>query len=253
MFLATIVANTVAGVTDCVNNSINSGVTTLNGVNNLIENNSSCPGASVTVDPQLGLLGDNGGDAQTHALLPGSPAIDAGSCDDTISDQRGFSRPVDLAAIPNTDDGCDIGAYEVGPQLTLSKMVTPTMPNPGNTITYIIVISNNSIAEATNALVSDTLPVGLDFVGPIVLNPEGAGIVGDLGTLPTLAYNLTITAGKQITLTFPVTVDTDLAGGQVITNTAAVTSVEVSISVIGEIPITIANNNEAYLPLILKQ
>jgi CSLREA domain-containing protein len=57
-------------------------------------------------DPQLGPLADNGGDTQTHALLPGSPAIDAipeASC--TLStDQRGVSRPQGPA--------CDIGAYE---------------------------------------------------------------------------------------------------------------------------------------------
>jgi hypothetical protein len=33
----------------------------------------------VTNNPQLGPLADNGGRTQTHALLPGSPAIDAGS------------------------------------------------------------------------------------------------------------------------------------------------------------------------------
>ena len=57
------------------------------------------------VDPKLGPLLDNGGPAKTHAILSGSPAIDAG--DDTncpASDQRGTSRPQGAA--------CDIGAYE---------------------------------------------------------------------------------------------------------------------------------------------
>src|SRR5262249_58020029 len=31
------------------------------------------------IDPKLGPLQDNGGPTKTHALLPGSPAIDAGS------------------------------------------------------------------------------------------------------------------------------------------------------------------------------
>ena len=55
----------------------------------------------------LGPLADNGGPTQTHALLPGSQAIDASSiviCP-TI-DQRGFPRPVGAE--------CDIGAYEAG-------------------------------------------------------------------------------------------------------------------------------------------
>jgi hypothetical protein len=60
----------------------------------------------ITDDPKLGPLAANGGFTQTHALLPGSSAIDAGgvnsSCEAT--DQRGVSRPQGAA--------CDIGAYE---------------------------------------------------------------------------------------------------------------------------------------------
>lgn len=64
--------------------------------------------------PQLAALQDNGGYTPTHALLAGSPAIDAGNpaapgssntaCEAT--DQRGSLRPIGLA--------CDIGAYESG-------------------------------------------------------------------------------------------------------------------------------------------
>jgi hypothetical protein len=70
------------------------------------------------LDPQLGPLSDNRGNSLTHALLPGSPAIDNGNpaspgsgeyaCEPT--DQRGFIRPGD-----GNEDGsaqCDIGAFE---------------------------------------------------------------------------------------------------------------------------------------------
>jgi hypothetical protein len=56
-------------------------------------------------EPQIGPLADNGGPTLTHALLPGSPAIDAGdeaTC--PAVDQRGVARPQGAA--------CDIGAYE---------------------------------------------------------------------------------------------------------------------------------------------
>ena len=36
------------------------------------------PGDQINTDPTLGPLQDNGGPTFTHALLPGSPAIDAG-------------------------------------------------------------------------------------------------------------------------------------------------------------------------------
>jgi CSLREA domain-containing protein len=64
-------------------------------------------------NPGLGPLADNGGPTRTHALLPGSPAIDAGNNAFVVSppfsgppftDQRGFAR------INNTT--VDIGAFE---------------------------------------------------------------------------------------------------------------------------------------------
>jgi hypothetical protein len=62
------------------------------------------------VDPMLGPLTDNGGPTQTHALLPGSPAIDAGDPDIADApqwDQRG-------GGFPRIVNGrIDIGAYEV--------------------------------------------------------------------------------------------------------------------------------------------
>ena len=60
-------------------------------------------GNLIGVDPLLGPLADNGGLTPTHALLAGSPAIDAaGAC--TGTDQRGVPRP--------QGEACDIGAFE---------------------------------------------------------------------------------------------------------------------------------------------
>ncbi len=66
------------------------------------------PAAGVQVSDILDTtLQNNGGDTDTHALVSGSPAIDAvpaGVCT-TATDQRGVSRP------QGTD--CDIGAFEL--------------------------------------------------------------------------------------------------------------------------------------------
>jgi hypothetical protein len=64
---------------------------------------------------ELGELADNGGPTMTHALLPGSVAIDViplAECVDAdgeplTTDQRGEPRPV--------GDACDVGAFEVQP------------------------------------------------------------------------------------------------------------------------------------------
>jgi len=85
---------------------------------NLVQDTAGCTIAGDTTgniigqDPLLGALTNNGGATQTHSLLPGSPAIDAGNpaapgnggnaCE--ASDQRGVARPQGTR--------CDIGAYE---------------------------------------------------------------------------------------------------------------------------------------------
>ncbi|MCU0782172.1 MAG: hypothetical protein MUF04_13885, partial [Akkermansiaceae bacterium] len=56
------------------------------------------------IDPMLGGLADNGGATPTHALLPGSPAIDIGNDLYEGTDQRGLPRK----SGPNVD----IGAFE---------------------------------------------------------------------------------------------------------------------------------------------
>ncbi|HET6771285.1 MAG TPA: choice-of-anchor Q domain-containing protein [Actinomycetota bacterium] len=80
-----------------------SGTVTSQG-NNLIQSVTS--GCAVTTttsditgqDPKLGPLADNGGPTMTHALLSGSPAIDAGGPGGPATDQRGVPRNPDIGA-----------------------------------------------------------------------------------------------------------------------------------------------------------
>lgn len=69
------------------------------------------------IDPLLGPLQYNGGSTLSHALLPGSPALDHGESSSSTSDQRHFHRPVDLPDVVNANggDGADIGALESAP------------------------------------------------------------------------------------------------------------------------------------------
>ena len=54
----------------------------------------------VGLDPRLGPLADNGGPTRTHALLDGSPAVDAGEDVGLKTDQRGMRRtnPPDIGS-----------------------------------------------------------------------------------------------------------------------------------------------------------
>jgi CSLREA domain-containing protein len=73
------------------------------------------PTDKFNTNPALAPLADNGGPTQTHALLFGSAALDAGHSSGSTTDQRGagFPRPVDLTINnANGGDGADIGAFE---------------------------------------------------------------------------------------------------------------------------------------------
>ena len=79
---------------------------TFNGNVNNLDDDGSCAGFTQVDDPLIGPLADNGGPTLTHALLPDSPALDAGDnalC--SATDQRGVARP--------QNDVCDIGAFEL--------------------------------------------------------------------------------------------------------------------------------------------
>lgn len=102
---STIVANNAtAGSFDDL-----SGTAEVIGANNLVRVATiPVPPDTLTDDPLLAGLGFNGGPTPTHALLPGSPAIDRGNNDANLAtDQRGagFARVAGA--------GADIGAFEV--------------------------------------------------------------------------------------------------------------------------------------------
>jgi hypothetical protein len=84
------------------------------------------PGDQINTDPMLGPLQDNGGPAFTHALLPGSPAINAGDPNFTPPpsfDQRGTGYPRVV------NGRIDIGSFEVQPRASPTPRPRPT-PHP---------------------------------------------------------------------------------------------------------------------------
>jgi uncharacterized repeat protein (TIGR01451 family) len=194
--LNTVVANSTAGG-DC------SGTITNNGNN--LDTDGTCP-FGLTAPPLLGPLANNGGPTQTHALLPGSPAIDAGTnlgC--PAIDQRGIARPFD-------GDGdsiatCDIGAYEVGlpfPLLTVVKSaltiedpisgMTDPKAIPGATERYQVQITNfgPGVADNDSLIITDSIPANtalriLDFDGG---NPGPVAFV-DGSPVSGLTYTFT--------------------------------------------------------------
>lgn len=134
---------------------------------NLIETTTGCTitGDTVTnitgIDPNLDVLSGNGGGTQTHPLLAGSPAINAGNpvgCRDAsgallTTDQRAFLRNGD----------CDLGAFEANSpgSATATPTLTPTATNtfpPTNTATPTATPMSTSTSTQTPLATSTSTP-----------------------------------------------------------------------------------------------
>ena len=136
------------------------GVSLVRGSNNLIGNGNSgglrdgVNGNIVGVaNPLIAPLGDYGGFTKTMPLLPGSPAIDAGTATRAPSlDQRGLRR---VGAV-------DIGAFESqGFTFTLEKGSTPQLTGIGKAFRNPLAVSvraNNKVEPVDGGIVSFSLP-----------------------------------------------------------------------------------------------
>ena len=133
---------------------------------------------------------------------------------------------VQFESLENTNKPQLVVQHVSEPRLSINKSSNSDSVLPGGTITYTIVVSNDGNTNATGAILSDTLPVDTNFVtGSITLDPPGVGAKGI--SPPTLASNLTLAAGQQLTVTFVVTASTVVSPTTIFTNTAAITSSEV--------------------------
>jgi CSLREA domain-containing protein len=204
-------ANDIAGTLDASSSFNLIGTGGSGGLSNGVNNN-----LVAIAQPLLGPLANNGGPTQTHALLPGSPAIDAAnncvlndSCSPTLgsaltTDQRGagFSRAID-----GNGDGAptvDIGAYEVQ-----SILVTTLADSGAGSLRQALIDSNtNAASEAINfqagltgtitlstALPELVSPMGINGPGPSQLTVQRSTAIGT----PNFRI-FKITSGKTVTI-----------------------------------------------------
>jgi hypothetical protein len=105
------------------------------------------PGDQINTDPLLGPLQNNGGRTFTHALLPGSPAVDAGDSAFTpppYYDQRGAG----FWRVRNSR--IDVGSFELQAGATPTPTATLTAsPTPTSTATATITPGSTPTATRT--------------------------------------------------------------------------------------------------------
>ena len=132
------------------------------------------------VDPLLSALGDYGGETLSHALLPGSPAIDAiangtnGCGSDIDEDQRAISRP--------QNSSCDVGAFE-------SQGFTLTASGGSNQTAYI----DTAFAEPLTVTVTAVNAVEPLAGGAISFSAPGSGV-----SLATPSFTTTLDSSGAV-------------------------------------------------------
>ncbi|MCB9098626.1 MAG: tandem-95 repeat protein [Anaerolineales bacterium] len=114
------------------------------------------------------------------------------------------------------------------PSLEVSQTVDDATADPGQLLTYQVVVNNGTLITQTNMVISDTLPSELTLAGPVNLVGGSGTTAQDSGDLPTMVENLNLLPGQVVTVTFPVTVSINASGNLSLVNTVAVTSSEVS-------------------------
>jgi hypothetical protein len=167
-------------------------------------NNDQVGGLAAPIDQLLGPLANNGGQTQTHALLPNSPALDAGnncvvdnSCSPAVgqsltTDHRGagFARAAD-SADANATQTVDIGAFE----------------------------AQASLEDITNEATAEDTPLSFSFnIGDAALVTSVTASSGNPAVVPNDPANLNVT-GSGSTRTLNITPGANQAGLAVITVT----------------------------------
>jgi hypothetical protein len=141
------------------------------------------------LDPVLGPLQDNGGPTFTMAILPGSPALDAG--DNTgapDTDQRGLTRVV--AGV------IDIGAFEaqIG-DVTQFAIIAPSSVNSGDFFD-VIVIAQDAYGHTVTGY-TGTITFSTDDPDPgVVLPPDYTFQFGDNGVAVFSGQTSLVTPGN---------------------------------------------------------
>ena len=191
----------------------------VNGVNNDLVGTAAAP-----INPLLGPLTNNGGATFTLALLPGSPALDAG--DDTLTgtDQRGFPR--------KSGQHVDIGAYELNTASLgySAPSVTPAACTVSNAAPGLFSATFNFSVNPNGLNTTATIEYGVTTSygasAPAVSAGYGTNAVATNVTVSGLApgftghYRVTATSPAGITTgadqTFTTTAPGDLNGDGVV-------------------------------------
>ncbi|MFH1170933.1 MAG: hypothetical protein V1778_00105 [bacterium] len=154
--------------------------------------------------------------------------IAAGTFDNVATAKADATNPV-TARAPLEVRIPIVAAGVAAPTLALSKTAKPTTANPGETITYVIKISNSGNASANDVRLTDTLPANFTYK--------------DTGSAKRVFMIGAILAGETRTITYQVVIDQSVKAGKH-TNTVIATAQDLD-------PITAKATVDVRVPKVL--
>ncbi len=145
------------------------------------------------MNPKLGPLQNNGGPAQTMALLPGSPALDRGGPSTvldamTSTDECGTPRVVAQSFVvpPSGGDGRDIGSYELPAQTVPTVLTVNTLTEPAATQPPGVLTLRQAIQAADGLVSLSSLPAAQVSLGSAYLYEIQFSVAGTVALTTAL-------------------------------------------------------------------
>jgi CSLREA domain-containing protein len=176
----------------------------------------------------LQALANNGGPTPTHALGATSVAIDKGQSSLALTDQRGETRPCDLATVTNATggDGADIGAFEQQggcvPPNSAPDAVDDAATIEVNSGLHIVAVLSNDTDPDGDALTITAVTQGAH--GSVANNGISVSYTPNANFIGTDTFTYTVDDGHSHTDTATVTVTVSDTTAPVLTVSTGVSS-----------------------------
>ncbi len=136
------------------------------------------------------------------------------------------------------------GSFLYGSLQGSTKSVRPSLPGPGDALTYTITLGNPGPAMS-GVRVTDTLPAEVYYLGNLWASSSSYGYAGGV-----ITWTGDVPADTPITITFSVTVSEQITTPHAIVNTALIN--DGLGSVLQRQAVAIVNGHAIYLPLVMR-
>lgn len=183
----------------------------------------SCAQSGGTVTWTVGALAAGSAATATITMNAAASGVPAGS---TLLSNQAVAADASYCTGGSLPASCTSNTVDVSlsgnPILALTKAAAPTIAEPGDTVTYTMVVTNSGSSAASGVVVNDPVPANMVFAQVTNAGP-GSASFDALGNRVVFQVG-SLAAGATATLAFQAKVQALSAGSTSIVNTASVSA-----------------------------